>query len=74
MGVRMNASSISNGAGSSSAVTAKAGGKENVAVLKKALDTEKSEAEGTMKMLDASSSVTGGGSKPGVGVMLDVTA
>jgi len=70
----MNISSMASGSGSSSAVAAKAGGKENVAALKKSLDVEKSKGEGAIKMLDAASSVTGGGSKPGVGVMLDVSA
>jgi hypothetical protein len=68
----MNIGSLSSG--SSPAISAKAGGKESLPAFKKSLDAEKGNAEGVMKMLDSASSVSGGGSNPGVGVMLDVSA
>lgn len=70
----MNISGMSGTNGSSPANSSKTGGKESLSALKKSLDIEKSDAEGVTKMFDAASSVSGGGTRDGVGVMFDVTA
>jgi hypothetical protein len=70
----MNISSMSGANGSSPAISSKTGGKESLSAPKKSLDIEKSDAEGVIKMSDAASSVSGSGTRDGVGVMFNVTA